>query len=253
MARAPAGTAVAKAKIAGLPSTVSFENDLAELKNRLTKPAGDKIKVEDKQFTLPSGEVLDFLDIVVVDFVYFNAYYESAYEKGTFVPPTCFALHPEPKGIDPSANSIECQSQAGCDGCWANQFGSSGKGKACQNRCLIAVLPTNAVAETPLTVLDLSPTAVKPFSAYVASVARGLQRPPYGVVSHVECNPAVKYDVIQFSDPQPIDDGEFIAMIRSRRDEARQRLLTEPDVSAIKAANDSPKKSNLKAPAKRRA
>lgn len=243
--------AAAKPKSTAI-QTMNFNEDLEALRGRLAAPTGDKIKIEDKQFKLPSGDILDYLDVVVVDFVYFNSYYESPYVKGEFVPPNCFALSAEPTGMVPSENSPDCQSQAGCGGCWANQFGSSGKGKACQNRCLLAVLPTDATAETPFAILDLSPTAVKPFASYVASVARGLQRPPYGVVSHIECNPSVKYDVAQFSDPQPIEDAGFIGMVKSRREEARQRLMTEPDVSAAQAANEAPK-SKLKTPAKRRA
>lgn len=249
MANAPAKRGAASNALV----TQNFADDMAELKSRLAAPTGDKIKVEDKQFKLPSGDILDFLDIVIVDFVYYNSYYESSYVKGEFVPPTCFALAAEPTGMSPSDNSPDCQSGVGCAGCWANQFGSNGKGKACQNRLLIAVLPTNATAETPLAILDLSPTAVKPFSSYIASVARGLQRPPYAVVSHVECNPAVKYDVIQFSEPQAIENMEFVMMVKGRKEEARQRLMTEPDTSAAKAANDPPKKSSLKAPVKRRA
>lgn len=189
---------------------------------------------------------------MIVDFVYYNTYYEGAFDPNNIVPPNCFALAVEPKGMAPSDNSPDKQCET-CSGCWANEFGSSGKGKACQNRVLMACLPTDATEDTPFVILDISPTAVKGFGSYVTSVARSLQRPPYGVVTHIECNPATKHDVAVFSDPQLVEDEDFITMIRSRREEARERLLTEPDVSAFKAANDSPKKGALKAPARRRA
>lgn len=241
-----------KAASGGALVTSSYADELAALKSRIAAPTGDKIKISNKQFKLPSGDILDFLDIVIVDFVYYNTYYEGAFDPNNIVPPNCFALAVEPKGMVPSNNSPDKQCET-CAGCWANEFGSSGKGKACQNRVLMACLPTDATEDTPFVILDISPTAVKGFGSYVTSVARSLQRPPYGVVTHIECNPATKHDVAVFSDPQLIEDENFITMVRSRREEARERLLTEPDVSAFKAANDSPKKGALKAPARRRA
>lgn len=241
-----------KAASGGALVTSSYADELAALKSRIAAPTGDKIKISNKQFKLPSGDILDFLDIVIVDFVYYNTYYEGAFDPNNIVPPNCFALAVEPKGMAPSDNSPDKQCET-CSGCWANEFGSSGKGKACQNRVLMACLPTDATEDTPFVILDISPTAVKGFGSYVTSVARSLQRPPYGVVTHIECNPATKHDVAVFSDPQLVEDEDFITMIRSRREEARERLLTEPDVSAFKAANDSPKKGALKAPARRRA
>ena len=260
MATTKRTTAVAKANPKS-NALVQFneQEELDALRQRLAAPSGDKIKISNKQFKLPGGDTLDFLDIVVVDFVYFNTYYEGAYDSNNIVPPNCFALHPEPKSMVPSANSPDVQ-DAQCAGCWANEFGSSGKGKACQNRVLIAVLPTDANEETPFSILDISPTAVKGFSSYVGGVASAHKRLPYGVITHVECNPALKHDVAMFSDPQPfdMDDAEqvaFVTMVRGRREEARERLLTEPDVSSFKAANESkkPAAKGLKAPVKRRA
>ena len=251
MARTP-GTNVAKAKAAGLPSTISFENELADLKARLAAPSGDKIKISNKQFKLPSGDILDFLDVIVVDFVYYNTYYEGAFDPNNMVPPNCFAIAMDPKGMVPSVNSPEKQCES-CTGCWANEFGSSGKGKACQNRVLMAVLPSDAKEDTPFSVLDISPTAVKGFSSYLQSVVRGLGKMPYEVITHIECNPAVKHDVALFSEPQVIEDDGLLGMLESRLGEAQERLNTEPDVSAFKPANETPKKGALKAPVKRRA
>ena len=249
-----ARTAVAKKTASTAVATASQAEAVAALRARLMAPTGDKIKISNKQFKLPSGDVLDFLDIVVVDFVYFNTYYEGAFDPNNIVPPNCFSLAVEPKGMVPSDNSPDKQCE-GCQGCWANEFGSNGKGKACQNRVLIACLPTDAKEDTPFVVLDISPTAVKGFSSYLTSVARS-GKMPHEVVTHVECNPATKHDVAIFDLSEEIEDTPFLSMVESRLGEARERLMTEPDVSAFKAANDAkaaPKGRNLKAPAKRRA
>lgn len=258
MATAKKAVPAVKKSTAVALGTSAFSEDIEALKNRLAAPSGDKIKIENKQFNLPSGAKADELDVVIVDFVYFNAYYENAYQKGVVVPPSCLSLHPEPKGAVPSPNGSDVQCD-GCDGCPQNQFGSSGKGKACQNRVLIAVLPADADESTPFSILDLPPTSIKGFSAYVSSVAGALQRPPYGVVTNVSCDENETYAKVIFADPQPFDmdvveDAERVAMIRSRRAEARTRLMTEPDLTV--SANDAApakRKTALKAPVKRRA
>jgi hypothetical protein len=245
-------TAVAKAKPkGGALVSGSQQEALDKLRARLLAPTGDKIKISNKQFKLPSGDTLDFLDVVVIDFIFYNVYYEGAFDANNIMPPNCFSLSQESKTAVPSANAPDSQNPD-CASCWANQFASAGKGKACQNRCLLAVLPSDANEDTPFSILDISPTAVKGFSSYMSGVARG-GKMPYEVVTHVECNPAVKHDVAVFSDPQIIEDDAFLGMVESRLGEAAERLATEPDVSAFKAANDAPKKGSLKAPVKRRA
>ena len=252
MAKAPVVTKQQAVAIA----TTAFSDDLEALKSRLAAPSGDKIKIENKQFKLPSGATADELDVVIVDHVFYNAFYETGYQKGVISSPICAALNLEPKGMSPLAASTEPQNTS-CDSCPQNQFGSKGAGKACQNRVLIAVLPTDANETTPFAILDLPPTSIAPFQKYVASVAGALMRPPYGVISHVECDQNETYAKVVFSDPRPfdMDDEEhvaFVNMIRSRRDEAKARLLTPPDLTA---ANDAApaKKSALKAPVRRRA
>ena len=256
---APKATTAVATKKAGGVVTASQAEAVAALKARLMAPSGDKIKISNKQFKLPNGNTLDGLDAVIVDFVYYNTYYEAAYDSNNIVPPNCFALSAEPKGMTPSPNAPDAQSEA-CTGCWANEFGTNGNGKACQNRILIALLTADSKEDTAFALLDISPTAIKGFSGYVASVAGSLGKMPYEVVTRIECNPAVKHDTVIFSDPQEIEDVAFLGMVESRLDEARQRLMTEPDVSAFKAANDGGKKAApakgrapLKAPVKRRA
>lgn len=253
MAKAPAVTKQQATPLA----TTSFSDDLADLKSRLAAPGGDKIKVENKQFELPSGATAEELDIVIVDFIHFNAYYETSYTKGVISASSCAALGIEPKGMVPLPASTAIQNP-GCDGCAQNKFGSKGAGKACKNRILVAVLPADADETTPLALLDLPPTSIQQFQKYVASVACTLQRPPYGVITHVECDQNETYTKLIFSDPQPFDmdnadDVAQVSLIRSRRNEARERLLTPPDLTASNDAVTPAKKSALKAPVRRRA
>ena len=249
-----ARTAVAKKTASTAVATVNRAEAAAALRARLLAPTGDTVRIKNKRFNLPNGDILDYMDVVIVDFVYFNAYYETAFNENNIVPPNCFSLHPEPRGAVPSENSPEVQN-ADCDGCWANQFKSAGAGKACQNSILLACLPTDATEETPFVLVRVSPTALKGFGGYLTSLARQGTM-PYEVISHIECDPELSYPRLTFEVSSNLEDSGFVTMVESRLGEARERLMTEPDVSAFTAANDAkaaPKGRNLKAPVKRRA
>jgi hypothetical protein len=234
-----------------MPSKINdlFADDIAGLRTRLLAGSNDKIDINLKQFKFPNGDTVKEIDVVIVDFVYFNQYYDSAFEKDVIKPMTCFALNAQNENLSPSKLSVAIQNTyldaetgvetpKACASRWAMQFKSAptGAGKACKNRILMAVLPADATAETPLLTIDLPQMSAKDFGPYVKALASGLGRPPYGVITHMSHNPSVQYVCPTFSDPQLINDADFIMMVRSRRDEARARLLTESNETS---ANDS--------------
>lgn len=230
-----ARTSVAKAKTTAV-APADLQKEMEEMRARLQAPSGDRIKIDNKMFVLPNGDKNDVMNAIIVDFVYFNAYYTSAFDPNQIVPPDCFAIHPVASEATPSPNAIDAQCDS-CQACPQNQFGSAGKGKACRNSVLVALLPPDADMDTPLMLLNLSPTAIKPFSAYMSSLLR-LNRPPYSVVTEFFCDPNSKYDSVRCSDPQPVDD-EVLEVVRARRAEARERLMTEPDFKDQAAANEA--------------
>ena len=207
--------------------------------SRIEPGGGKAIRIgQDKSFTLPDGtKTREALQLVVVDFVSRNEYYEGAYSKDEITPPACFAIHPEPKGMVPSANSPDKQADS-CTDCPMNQFGSAptGAGKACKNTRLLAVLPPDADDETEIWTLKVSPTGIKSFDNFVASVNRAFQLPPVGVVVTVSFSEAKDFPSLEFSDPQP---NENVAGHFPRQDEARDMLMREPDVSGFGAEKPS--------------
>jgi hypothetical protein len=228
------GTAVATKKPAS-SAIVSIQEQLkaqvAAQANKIAPPSGINIRVtQDKKFQLPDGSKVDGpLDLVIVDFVSRNTFYEGAYDPNNISPPACFAIHPEPKQMAPSDNSPVKQADD-CASCPMNQFGSAGKGKACKNSRVLAVLPPDADADTPMWLLQVSPTALKGFDGYVGSVARTFQMPPIAVVTSVDFNPNETYASLTFGDPRP---NENLAVHFARQAEAKELLMTEPDVSGF--------------------
>lgn len=204
--------------------------DMAE---RTAPASGAAIRVtQDKKFSLPDGTKADSMDVVVIDFVSKNSFYEKSFDPKDITPPACFAIGTNPLKMVPSPNAPLPQA-TDCNSCPNNQWGSDGKGKACKNSRLLAVLPPDAGEDTPMWTLSVSPTASKGFDSFVTSVARVYQMPPVGVIAEVGFSPAVTYAQIVIGNPQvnPNVEAHF-----SRQDEARTMLNIEPDVSKFAAS-----------------
>lgn len=232
-------TAVAVKKPAS-GAIVSIQEQLraqaAAAASKIAPAGGNKIRYSKGKFVLPDGSEAETLDLVVVDFASMNTYYENGYDKDNIVPPNCFAIHPEPKGMIPSANSPDKQCDD-CGSCPQNQFGSAGAGKACKNTRLLAVLPPDADADTPMWLLSVPPTAIKGFDGYVGSVLRTFQMPPVAVVTTVSLDPNEDYFKPLFGDARPNDNLEVHF---ARREEAEELLAVEPDVSSFGQTKAAP-------------
>ncbi len=208
--------------------------EVTDMAQRVGAPGGDSIRItQDKKFEFPDGTSSPGpFNVVIVDFVSANSFYEGPYDPKSIAPPACFAIGSNPTQLVPSDNSPVKQSDT-CSACPMNQFGSAGNGKACKNSRVLAVLPPGATADTPLWILKVSPTALKAFDAYVTSIARQFQMPPVGVVTEVSFDEGSSYASLRFGNPTPNEDLE---VCYARKGEAMARLTTEPDVSQYEAA-----------------
>jgi hypothetical protein len=223
--------------------------ELATLADRTAPATGDKINVKGKVFTLPDGSKADTIDVVIVDFMATNTFYEGKFDPKNITPPTCFALGQVPTTMVPSDNAPIKQSDT-CSGCPMNQFGSDGDGKACKNGRRLALLPPDADEDTPLWIIDVSPTALKSFDGYVRTAASKFGLAPIGLVTTISFDPTVDYPSLRFSDPKP---NENVGAHWGRKAEALERLLQEPDVSGYEApAKPGARKAPAARPAARR-
>lgn len=229
-----ASTSVAIKKPSG--NIVSIQDALraqaAAMSERINPATGINIRTtQDKKFALPDGSKTgDPLEVVIVDFVTTHEFYEDDYDKDSIVPPGCFAVGINPKKMTPSDNVPNKQAD-NCQECPMNQFGSAGKGKACKNGRMLAVLPPDADADTPIWLMKVSPTAIKGFDAFVANVVRMTGMSPVSMVATVGFNDAVTYAQLEFSDPKPNPNVEVMF---GRQDEARELLNQARDVSGYK-------------------
>lgn len=230
----------------------------AAMADRISPPSGSKIKLSPRAMTLPDGtKTPGPLEAVVVDFVAKNAYYPGAYDKDNILPPVCFAIGEIPAKLAPSPNSPEPQAKT-CGECPMNAFGSApnGKGKACKNERLMAVLPPRSEKDTdedvlnaPLWTISAGPTSIKGFDSYVGNVQRVFQMPPVGVVTTISMADS-DYAGTLYGDPQPNPDLELHF---SRQAEAKALLAAEPDLTGYEPASAKPARKAAPArPAARR-
>jgi len=252
MATKPKNAVVQKAKV-DLPATVqaAMANDITSFQNRLAAPTGNRIAVtQDRKFRAPNGDKFDRVSGIIVDFIAKKAWYPNPYDKDNIVPPHCFGLDfVAHSALEPSENSPERQCET-CATCPKNAFGSAenGKGKACKDSYVLALLGPDAEEGSPLMTLEISATGIKPFEKYVRDLARETGKAPYAFVTEFFMDDSVDYASVRCGFPLEASP-ELIMMALSRREEAATLLSTEPDVSGFeeKMASLKPQK---KAPAK---
>lgn len=261
-AKPSAKNEIAVRKTTAVGSTINIKEQLAAMMAKQSgmtgAVSGNKIRItQDKQFALPDGsKTREPLQLVVVGFTSRYDFYEDDFDKNNIVPPTCFAIGDIPTKLVPSPNSPVKQSDA-CSGCPMNEFGSKGKGKACKNSRVLAVLPPlerdddgNPI-EAPMWLIQTSPTAISAWDGYVKEVQRSFNAPPIAVLTTVDFSDS-DYPTLDFGGAVPNEEMEYFF---SRVDEATELLAQEPDVSSYgkeAPAKAKPAKPAVKRPATRR-
>lgn len=210
------------------------------IKDRIQAPSGDSIRVtQDKKFKLPNGqEGPGPLALVILDFICVNTFFDRPYKEGDILPPACMALGQNPKTLVPEAVSPVKQADS-CAECPNNVFGSDGAGKACKNLRLLAVVEDNDNPDSPIYLLKVSPTAIKAFDGYVATIQTQFDSLPVSVVTDVYFDPNLKYGSLRFGNPRP---NPNLAIHFDRIAAATARLGVIPDVSTYTPPPKSGKK-----------
>jgi hypothetical protein len=166
--------------------------------NKSTPTAGTKrISVKGSKFKLPNGTKSDGpLNCIIVDYTNNNAWYESDYEEGTVTPPDCFAVGKIISDMAPHA-SVEKPVSKTCADCPKNEFGSRGRGKACDNSVLIALLPEGFDDEAEVLTLKVAPKGLKDWGQYVRTLqAQAID--PIQVVTSISFVEGVSFPQLKF-------------------------------------------------------
>lgn len=164
----------------------------------------------------------DKINIVIIDYLLENHYYEGDFDASAITSPVCFAFGRNDDEMVPHELSSKPQC-ATCAACPMNVFGtaSKGKGKACKNIRRIGFIPADGLdnpATAEMAFLKLPVTSCKNFSTYVQQLASGLKRPPFGVVTEMSIVPDPKSQfILKFKLVDKIESVDVLKELLERR------------------------------------
>lgn len=179
------------------------------------------------------------LEVVVLTGVHVNTYYDRPYSPDDKSPPTCYA-YGDPEADDPEAGMAPHEAAAepqhdNCAECPFNQWGSNGRGKACQNRRRLALIPSSALEEgvegADMRVFSLSPTNIKHWSKYLRRITTDLDdpRPSWGVITRIAAHPDPKTQYrLTFERVGEVDFSEVDFNAMKQRVAEANEALTQP-------------------------
>lgn len=193
--KAPAGKAVAtRGNKTNLPANIDAEiaKEAAAVGDTLAGAGGGSFLRVDQDTGRFSHSVLGDAEppqeFVVVDYRAQNTYYERGYVEGETTPPDCWAIAKKPSELAPDPSRVPAPEAESCKACPMNQFGTAhnGKGKACKNTYLVALLPPDASEDDEIAYLRVSPTGMKSFDAFANGCSARLKLPPIGAVVTID-------------------------------------------------------------------
>lgn len=145
-------------------------NRKADALKKAVAVSGTTIGTGGGEFHLPDGSTAEAVDLVILDVVFRNQYYDTPFVDGEFSAPKCQAVGREQDDLVPTDDVEDKQSDA-CLGCPKNEFGSAPnkKGKACQNQLLLAVAFPDPKIDDSVYMIRVSATAAKDAQKYIAT------------------------------------------------------------------------------------
>jgi hypothetical protein len=225
---------------------------------RLPSGGGNTISIKGKNFSAQGATLEEPLKLVIVDYSFENALYDSKFDPDNPQPPVCFAVAKTNDELAPHDNSPSPQSEK-CKGCGQNQFGTAdtGRGKACKNNIRLAVLSTNvkkfdanAVDKAEIFSMRLPPTSVKNFRGFLRQITEGLQLPLFSVITSLSFDEEAATPVVVFQFEEEIGDRKLLTALVTKREAAQEQLLQPYDTSNYVDPGARPKKSGAKPTAK---
>lgn len=237
------------------------------------------------QFISTRGGVLSLGDVqmigntmavIVLDTLFENSLYENtltgeAFDEAKTMPPICYAMEHSESDLTPHESMrphVDKAMAAGedsyfkpqhfpCQGCQHNEWGSAlrGKGKACQNRRRLTLLPAGFYTQKPKSrdvdlnlitdpehfqkadtaFLRLPVTSTADWSKYVNELSMTMRRPPHGAVTQVWLeNDAKSQFKVRFEMIQLVPD-DLAQIVLDRHARARAMPLQgyePPDAAA---------------------
>lgn len=236
-------------------AVISVEQELADqAKNAalIERPVGGAISLRGGQISWQGNPIPgNRLPCVVLDTIFENRYYDSAFNAELPTNPVCFAISRVEDKLGPHEDSEKPQGKDGkCEGCPKSEWGSEerrpgGRGKACSQTRRLVLMPANAlgsvqdIQKSEVAILKLPVTSVRYWSAYVNQLSGTVQRPPYAVVTEIYTEPHPKHQFhLHFTMVKPIST-DLIGALREKIKLAENFLLA-PYAAGQNAPTEQP-------------
>ena len=190
---------------------------LARVSETTAEATGNNISLKGSMFRLPSGATSQGpLECIIIDYANQNSYYPEAYVEGEFSPPTCAAIGRIASEMVPKS-SIEKPQAKKCDECPHNVFGSKGRGKACGNSVLLAILASDFTKDSEVLAVKVAAKGLTRWANYVRELEmRGWD--PANVVTELSFMPGLSYPSLTFKTIGPNERMDDIGPFLSQSD-----------------------------------
>lgn len=190
--------------------------------------------------------------VIILDAVKENTFYTDDFSADAPAAPTCYAFG---RGVEEMAphesmqtdlNYFKPQSET-CATCPHNEWGSAdkGRGKACQNRRRLALIPAGYYAgkrgsrdldlhlfddpkhfqTADIAFIKLPVMSVKDWAKYVTQLSAQVHRPPHGVITRLFLEPDTKSQYrVHFEMVENVPD-ELAQIVMQRHEEATRAVI----------------------------
>lgn len=183
---------------------------------------GNFISTKGMRLTYRGNTLETPLAVLVLAWAQDFAYFDSPYKEDDIKPPACAALARKSiNDLTPLKDAPAIQSKL-CGDCPMNEFGSDpmgGRGKACANRYRVAILPANDTNHD-IAMVRVSPSGYAGFETFINRVEQKGAGPVTTWIHAMDFQPGSDYPVLEFHEQHVIDDGEVLAAVLARVDEA---------------------------------
>lgn len=209
----------------------------ADFNKTVQQPQGRRITLDQKtgNFIAPGDINLGTeVRLIVVDFCSANRYYPGQYDPSNVVPPVCWAFGDIIDEMQPEEAAPEKQSDL-CKKCPHNQWGSSGRGKACKNTRELAVVLADEMEdpdyEPELYHLSVAPSSIKHFDRAATEVYSLFNGPPIKAIITVKAVSVKNYVETNFGS---VEANPHLERVFDLMEDAPDLIARDPDMTNYK-------------------
>lgn len=225
---------------------VNWESKLAEQAKAYAAQeagvgTGDKFSIKGGILSFNDNPVKDnTMGVVILDTVLMNVNYPERYNPKNPSGPNCFAFGRTEAEMQPHKVCVDAGTAQAeeCGSCPLNQWGSAetGRGKACGNKRRLALISGGEFGkdgafkaytdeahfrDAGIGYLEIPPTALKGYAAFVKTLDATLHRPPHGIFTKVTVSGSTEDQVVVTFEPLAKVPDAIMGTIMERHEGAR--------------------------------